>query len=425
MRGRNDGYSLGVLGLLSLAACGSPEEAPRVFPAVEALPVVAQAPDPLAYFFSQGAVESADDWHTRRRPELLDLFSHYVYGYSPARTESTQVELTRGTLFEGSARFVELQLTYHPQARPIVLLIVHPSATADGGLAPVLLGLNKCGNHSIMTEPGPAVSQSWVHPDCPEATGGRSSEAARGSRQSLWPVRAVVERGYALATFHESDVDPDEPIDPRTDDGAQLHLPSGAVPDLAWGTIAVWAYGLSLALDGLIADGSVDATRIAVLGHSRRGKAALLAAARDQRFWLAAPHQSGTGGAALSRSKNGESVGIINALFPHWFGAKFQEFADQEQRLPIDQHLLISLVAPRPVLVSDGSEDDWADPAGAQAAVEAASQVYELLGVPGLVPEGLNRASFSGHVAWHRRPGGHALQAGDWTTFMDFGDQHR
>ncbi len=395
---------------LLLGACGS--ESPRIFPSPEDLPVVETPPDPLVSFFTKKTIDSPDAWRDERRGELLELFAHYVYGYAPELVSPEATEIARGELFDGAAEFVELELRYHPVARPITLLVVRPSGVVD---APVLLGLNKCGNHTLLDEPGPRVSESFTLSVC---------SRSRGSRAAMWPIEDVISRGYAVASFHESDIDPDEPVDPRTDDGAQLHLPSGVSPDLAWGTIATWAYGLRLAVDALSAGDLIDATRIAVLGHSRRGKAALLAAAHDERIWLAAPHQSGTGGATLSRSKNGESVEIINQLFPHWFGAHFAAFGDNEERLPLDQHLLIALVAPRPVLVTDGSEDDWADPMGARAAVEAADPVYELVGSGGLELDSDGEARLAGKLAWHVRPGGHSLEPQDWTIVMDFADQH-
>src|SRR5205085_8774413 len=150
------------------------------------------------------------------------------------------------------------------------------------------------------------------------------------------------------------------------------------------GTIAAWAWGVQRAVDYLVTDKELDAARIIAVGHSRLGKTALLAGAFDERIALVIPHQAGCGGTSPSRGKVGESVRRINTSFPHWFNTAFKEFNDQPDRLPFDQHCLVALVAPRPVLFSNAVEDTWANPDGQFQVLQAADPVYRFLGVEGL-----------------------------------------
>ncbi len=238
----------------------------------------------------------------------------------------------------------------------------------------------------------------------------------------------IVDRGYGIAMFYYGDVDPDKRGGDFTD-GVHPHFfkPGQTKPGKHdWGAIASWAYGVHRVVDVMQVDRDIDNSRIAVVGHSRLGKTALLAAALDERIALAIPHQAGCGGTAPSRGTVGESVERINTVFPHWFNDTFPEFNKQVDRLPFDQHCLVALCAPRPVLFSNAQEDQWANPNGQFDVLAAAGPVYEFLGVEGLKaksvpPEG---KLVDSRLGYYIRAGRHSMTTGDWKIFLDFADRH-
>lgn len=389
-----------VLALSMLVACS--DDSPWEFPLPQDLPLVEEPPDPFTSFDGR-AIETSDDWALVRKPELLRMFAFYQYGFMPPGPYDTDTTMIASALIEnGAIDYREYEVRYGPAGTPpIYLALFAPVNPIDR--APVFLALNACGNQTVTMAPEVRVSTGWIESAC---------DPARGSEATKFPITAITARGFALATFHQSDVDPDDGLDRDHEDGVHPHYTIDEPDEVQWGTLAAWAFGLSRAADALrsMIEVPID-HRIATVGHSRRGKAALLAAAYDVNIEMAIAHQSGTGGATLTRSDLGEPVSSINFVYPHWFDDMYKGFSDEERRLPIDQHLLLGMVAPRPVLVTNGELDDWADPPGALRSVELAKPIWTLLGAsPDL-------------VSWRVRPGGHSLETSDWTLFMDFAEE--
>ncbi|HVV70465.1 MAG TPA: acetylxylan esterase [Verrucomicrobiae bacterium] len=371
-------------------------------------------------------VRSRGQWFHQRRPELKALFEHYMYGSMPPRPSVVHASLLGQfpDFLDGQATLKVLKLETGSGRSPAIdLLLVVPNRRQAP--APVFLALNFCGNHALTPDPRVPLSQSWMYDWSKGCTNHMATEAARGAQAADWPLAEIVRRGYALASFYNGDIDSDRQ---EVSDGLYAWLAGndpGRNNPTNRGSIAAWAWGFQRCVDYLTTDKEIDAKRIAAVGHSRNGKAALLAAAFDERIAIAYPHQAGCGGSAPSRGKTGESVKAINDHFPHWFNAEFKQFNEMPERLPFDQNCLAALCAPRAVLFSAAQEDQWANPAGQFEVLKATDPVYRFLGAPGLEAANMPPLGrlIDSRLGYWIRPGKHSMTADDWRVFMDFADK--
>src|SRR5690242_20364877 len=386
------------------------------------LPSQPGLPDPL--LMSNGEhVTDKKQWVKKRRPELKALFEHYMYGVMPPAPAGMKcsVERVDRTLFDGKATEKQIAITLGTNDAPqLHLLLVVPNQRTRP--APVFVGPNFYGNHAVLTDPNVPLPTGWMPAGGPSVQNNRATDAGRGKQVDVWAIEQSIDRGYAVATFYNGDVEPDRP---DATEGIRAYFRK-ARKKYDWGAIAAWAWGVSRAVDYLVTDKSIDPKEIAVVGHSRNGKAALVAAAFDERITLAIPLQAGCGGTAPSRGKVGESVKQINDHFPHWFNDEFKKFNEQPDRLPFDQHSLIALCAPRPVLLSNATEDTWANPPGQFEMLQAAEPVYRLLQAGGLDATQMPEPGklVDGTLGYYIRPGKHSMTKDDWKIFLDFADKH-
>lgn len=372
-------------------------------------------PDVLA---SQAGVPvaTAAGWPDRRA-EILSLYREHVYGVPSTNgsLSAVSVDVLRIESWSGAhpvphetqQRLVEVS---GPGGRmPFHILSIYPRRLLCP--VPAVVALNFRGNHTVYPDERVWLSDGWIPADV-GVYDGRPGEDSRGVRCGRWPIDEIVSAGMALVVAYAGDFAPDDPQ--RVWDGAAWV----AVPDEGghWGALGAWAWGLSRLVDVCVDDTRVDERRILALGHSRLGKAALWATAQDERIAGAASNDSGCGGAAIFRRGFGETIEAITARFPHWFTPSFSDYAGHPEDLPVDQHFLLSAIAPRSVSVASAADDLWADPRGEYLSVYHAGPVYRMHGYETVAsatppPVGVT----VGRRAAHRvRRGGHDLTREDW-----------
>lgn len=358
----------------------------------------------------------------RRRAEIFDLFEQQVYGAVPDQVKPDvswrriegPTEVFGGLGWREQLRLMPLG----PKGPGYDILLYRPNSE---GSVPCFLGMNFYGNQTVYPDPAIRLARGWVASNESLGIDGNvATEESRGARASRWPVEALLKRGYALCTLYYGDVDPD-----REDFEDGVHALFAPPQKNEWGSIAAWAWALSRVQDMLEEHEEINADQVVVMGHSRLGKTALWAGACDERFAMVISNNSGCGGAALSRRKFGETVERINTRFPHWFCKNFQVYNGREEALPVDQHQLMALIAPRPLYVASAAADLWADPRGEFLSLVEAGSVYRLFGNQGLLSEQMPEPGgvISGRVSYHLRPGRHDLTLWDWNRFMDVADR--
>lgn len=356
-------------------------------------------------------VTGPEEWWNVRRPQILSLFSNLVYGRVPEPQSPIQMEFevleTDPEFMDGLAtrKDVEIRLSNDKGEAKMLVLVFVPNG--HEGPVPAFL------KHSFSN----TKSRDFdVHP------------TREGHLRNGWPLGLFFERGYAFVAVYQQDLVRHNEVEFLRGIHRLFYAEGQSFPKAnEWGVLSAIAWGAMRAMDYLETDDDIDHRRVAVMGHSKMGKAALWTAAQDQRFALAISAQSGCAGAALWRRRSGETLEKMVTRFPYWLCRNAWKFVNQEEDLPVDQHMLLALIAPRPVYVHSAIDDTWADPRGEYLSAYHASEVYRLLGKKGLENEAspnLGEAIVESDVGYHIREGGHSIERYDWDRFLDFADYH-
>lgn len=370
-------------------------------------------------------VTSAEQWKNSRRSELLDFFVNEMYGQAPPKPTNIYFTLVESDTLalEGLATRKQIRVEFKVKTKSagFDLLLYLPNKVKKP--APVFLGLNFHGNHTIAPDPAILITESWVKNKTLNVTDNRATEASRGMMTKQWPLEMILKNGYGVATLYAGDITPD-------DKAAHLQGVQKLYPELQKGganfsAMASWAWGLSRAMDALEQEPKVDPNAVMVFGSSRMGKAALWAGAIDERFAMVISNESGAGGAKLFHHHFNEDIAQICRVFPYWFTRNFQKYAGRDNTLPFDQHLMMSLIAPRPLLITSGQEAYVCDPYGEFLGARAVSPVYAFLGedpLPEVAKPEVNTLYF-GQVGYYMRSGIHDILPYDWEQFIVFADK--
>ncbi len=355
-------------------------------------------PDPLIALNGE-KIKTGKLWNESRREEVLELFRENVYGRVPESyyTKSFSLVNSNTNAMEGNATLKQVDIIIGTTEDK---LIIHLSLFVPNEVkkpVPVFLLINNRDPVNI--------------------------DPTRQKKSEFWPAEEVITRGYAIAAFYNADVDPDN-FD-NFQNGIHGILDQGERGGDSWGTLAAWAWGASRCVDYFETDKDIDNNKVAVVGHSRGGKTALWAGAEDKRFSIVISNESGCGGAALARRRYGETVERITSVFPHWFCSNYSKYADNEDNMPVDMHMLLALTAPRSLYIACAGDDLWGDPRGSYLALYNSMPVFKLLKTGSDIHHSmppLDTQIISGGTGFHIREGRHNMLLKDWNWFVDFAD---
>jgi hypothetical protein len=386
-------------------------------------------PDPLLGKDGK-RITDRTSWRATRRKEILQDFRDVMYGHTPELPIKLRAEVlsTRKDAVEGLATrtIVKLHFFDDPKAPQIELMYYIPNNKPKP--VPMFLGLSFTGNASIEDDPAIPLPTGWMRPQEGVVVNNRATEALRGTGAASWPIKLAIERGYGVATFYYGDVEPDH-LEGWRDGirGYALKLAGRTERGPRdWGALGAWGWGLSRAMDYLQTIPDVNARQVVVLGHSRLGKTALWAGAQDERFAIVISNNSGEGGASLARRNFGETIDCSIAHASWRYCDQFRDYIDRENELPFDQHMLLGLIAPRPVYVASATKDSLADPKGEFLTAVHAEPIYRLFDLRGIETSAWPPQpdkSIGHSIGYHLRNGEHAITKYDWQQYLDFADR--
>ena len=345
-------------------------------------------------------INSAEKWNAIRRPDILKLFEDNVYGQVPKDFDKIEFNLAEENenALNGKATYKKIAISVSRNNESITLNVNLYIPNRVKKPVPAFLTINHRGLETMKA----------------------------ATENEFWPAEEIINSGYAIAGFDVKDVAPDHKTDYVNQVLTRLYPEQIQLPN-GMRALGAWSWGASRIIDYFETDKAIDAEKVIVVGHSRGGKAALWCGAQDERVAIAVSNESGNSGAKISRRNFGETVEVITRAFPHWFVPKYATFANKEDSLPIDQHMLLALMAPRAVYVASAADDGWADPKGQYLALVAAQPVFELFNFKTNLPENMpsnNVQEIQLPLGFHNRDGGHDMNLFDWRQFVKFADEY-
>ncbi len=347
-------------------------------------------------------VTTSTQWERVRRPEIIKLFEDHVYGQVPKHFDNIEFRIINQDkkAMNGRATLKEVAITVFRNQKSVTINLVMFTPNRIKRPVPVFLVINHRGIKTM--------------------------DVTRQNKDGFWPAEEVIEAGYGIAGFDVIDVSPDDTVKYTEGILEQLY-PEQLNMNNGMRGLGAWGWGASRVIDYFEKDKSTDASKIIAVGHSRGGKASLWFGAQDERVAITVSNESGNSGAAISRRNFGETIERITNRFPYWFTPNYKKYAGNEDNLPIDQHMLIALIAPRAVYIASAAEDLWADPKGQYLALREAQAVFDLYGfntnLPAEMPE-TNKQIIRSHVGFHNREGKHNMTPYDWQQFIRFANEY-
>jgi hypothetical protein len=347
-------------------------------------------------------VSTPEQWENIRRPEILQLFENHVYGQVPKDFDNIKFKVTNKDkkAMNGKATLKEVAITVTRNKKSVTMNLLMFTPNEVKKPVPMFLVINH--------------------------RGVKTMDVTRQNKDGFWPAEEVIEAGYGISGFDVIDVSPDDKVKFTKGILDQLY-PEQLEMNNGMRGLGAWGWGASRAIDYFEKDKSVDATKIISVGHSRGGKSSLWFGAQDERVAITVSNESGNSGAALSRRNFGETVERITSSIPYWFCPNYRQYANNEDKLPVDQHMLIALIVPRAVYVASAVEDLWSDPKGQYLGLKEAQPVFNLYGFETNLPEEMPEVKeqiIRSNVGFHNREGKHNMTPYDWQQFIRFADAY-
>lgn len=389
--------------------------------------------DPLK-FVDGRKVRNAKDWELRRE-EILGIFQREMYGQMPPKSPITTEILEEGITLAGFGirRQVRMWFRSDKTGPKVDWLIITPRYAKEA--APTIIFLNYNGNQTLLEDKEILLTDGWIRDEEGMSVNHKAIESTRGyyagqSSDSVYPIGMLIAQGYAVVTACYGEISPDPTGEEAQDKLAYTNIfdlwaPRDNSRDDNTTALGAWAWTLMRGMDMIEQDPRLDSKRVLLTGYSRLGKAALIAGAFDVRFPVVVPVQTGGGGCPLAKRFYGENVAIMTKAFTHWYCKAWKKYAGKEQTMPFDQHMFLSCIAPRALLV-EGFDEGWFDTKGEFLALQAASPVWEKLCKKGLPkvdwPDDYDTKAIGKYLGYVRRSEKHGISAYDWKWMIDFAE---